>query len=236
MQSVSLPAVSGFVHNVYIVETSDGKYICRFSDKNTASYNTQTSKLLLSHGINVPDISMHKIQDLYCETYRFINGKTLYERLIEGMSQENKEKVYKQVFDILCKINKIKSNIKVKPSIYTCLRLVENMFALLNPQEKKVLCHNDLHARNIILDQNDNLYALIDVDSIYYCEPSFAFMTILSHAKLYGYQSDTLIKLYNQLYPYKRIISMKKQVNAYSYLLWFYKNIIHKHILNFRYK
>ena len=66
--SITMPAVPGFAHAVYIVKTTDNKYICRFSNKATAKHNLNISKLLLSRNIKVPDVSVHEFEDLCCET------------------------------------------------------------------------------------------------------------------------------------------------------------------------
>ena len=77
IKSITMPAIQGINHTVYIVKTNDKKYICRFSSPETAQHNFNVSKLLLDNGINVPDVSIHKFQDMYCESYAFLEGKTL---------------------------------------------------------------------------------------------------------------------------------------------------------------
>ena len=92
-----MPAIQGINHTVYIVKTNDKKYICRFSSPETAQHNFNVSRLLLTNNINVPDVSIHKFQDVYCETYAFLEGKTLHERTLEGISDGKKKKIYAQL-------------------------------------------------------------------------------------------------------------------------------------------
>ena len=195
VQSITVPAVSGFVHNVYIVKSADKKYICRFSDKTTAEHNFRISKLLLSYNINVPDISINKFGDMYYEVYPFIKGKTLHERILEGMSDEAKDKVYEQLFNLSYRIAAVQYEPNSIPRNNNMLaKIVTKIFDKLNAHEPKVLTHTDLNAKNIILDEEDNISALLDLDSITDRSFSAAFVSMRSCAKAAGYTPKKLIK------------------------------------------
>lgn len=165
--SITKPVWPGVLHDVYIAETTKGKYICRFSGKQNAEYNLYISNLLQKHNIKVPCISVQNVDNTYIETYPFISGKTFYERLIEGMPKEKSAKIYEQLFDIVYKITKINYDINKVPALPWVTKTAINIFKQFNPHEKITLCHNDMHAKNVILDEEDNIRALIDMDSIY---------------------------------------------------------------------
>ena len=100
---VELPAFPGEVHDIYIVTTSSGKLIFRFSDQKTALKNAHTSRILRQYGIPVPDVGSYRIdtrKNLYIEIYPFIEGKTLYERNLASISQEKIKDIYKQLYVI----------------------------------------------------------------------------------------------------------------------------------------
>lgn len=235
-ESISGIKIAGYVHDVYVVEDSGQKYICRFSDKTTAQYDLHISKLLLSNNIPVPNISVHNFQDLYFETYNFINGKTLYERITEGISDEAKGKIYKQLFNWSLKISGIPYSPIKNPKESVWIKCIKYLFCLTNPHEKPVLCHFDLHEKNVILDENDNVKALIDLDSVNLYTPTFAFTSMMAHAKRHGYTPDELITKYEQITKPRPIISVRNQINIYYYLLCFYIDFLRKHILNSKIK
>ena len=231
-ESISGVNIAGYIHDVYIVKDSGQKYICRFSDKITAQYDLHISKLLLSNNICVPNISVHKFQDLYFETYNFISGKTFHERIIEGISDESKDRIYKQLFNLSVKISKIPYRPIKSPNESVWLKCLRSLFHTINAHEKRTLCHFDLHTKNVILDNNDNVMALIDLDSINLYKPTFAFVSMMAHAKRHGYQSNELIKEYEKTIKKKPIISVQSQVNIYYYILCFYIDFLRKHMLN----
>jgi len=203
--SVTKPIVSGLIHNVYIVDCANGKYICRFSKKDVAEHNLQISNLLQTHNIAAPRVSIYNCGKTYCETYPFIPGKTLYERLLEGLSDDKKDNVYRQLFDISYKIENIPyADIRATPIplFSKCLRKV---ISVLNPSKKK-LCHTDLHAKNVILDEKDNVRAILDLDSILPERISVARFIIMKDAKRYGYDTT-------------RFSNMSKNINIHCFNL-----------------
>ena len=233
-QSITMPSVSGFMHAIYIVKTADKKYICRFSKETTARHNQAVSELLLKNNINVPDVSVHHFEDMCCETYPFLNGKTLHERMLEGISDQEKARIYEQLFDLSCKIASVKydsERVVLHENLFA--KMADKVFALLNPYEKRVLAYADLNTRNILLDKDDNVCALIDLDSIDECNFSFGFVAMISYAKSAGYIPKDLIKKYIATHPKSRV-SINKQIQTYNFLVQLYMNIIRKHMLKIK--
>ena len=192
--TITEPPVLGLAHTVYIVERAKGKYICRFSNKIVAEHNLKVSNILKTYRIKAPRVSIHDCGKYYCETYPFISGKTLYERLQEGLSGEKLDNVYRQIFDISYKIEKIPCKDVEKTPIPFSSDFLRRTVSFLNPSKKK-LCHTDLHAKNIILDENDNVRAILDLDAVCCDYVSAAHFIIMKNAKKYGYDINKLFKL-----------------------------------------
>lgn len=210
------PAVMGMIRDVYIVKNNDSnKFICRFENEMTAKHNLHVSQLLVQHEIPVPDIHIHKCNNgEFCETYTFIEGKTLHERLVEGLNGEKLDEVFRQVFHIAYKISLIPYDDITWHPVPITTRCILGLFNMLNPKSKE-LCHCDLYAKNIILDENDNVRAFVDLDSVSNISLRFSFMVTIRDAHLYGYDMKKLEKLaaeYNQ--PYSKI-GVDKQLKLY---------------------
>jgi len=209
------PDVMGMIREVYVVrDFGDEKFVCRFEKENVAMHNLYVSKLLREHDIPVPDVSIHKCNNEFCETYPFIEGKTLHQRLDEGLKGEKLDEVYRQVFSVAYKIAQIPCDDAANIEMPLTTRCILGLFNVLNPKSRE-LCHCDLYSKNILLDENDNLRSLIDLDSVTNLSLRFSFMVTIRDAHLYGYDVRKLEKLateYNQAYG---AIGVKQQLKLY---------------------
>jgi len=209
------PEIRGIAHDVYVVETTNGKNICRFTNKHTSAHNVWVSRQLQNIGLIVPDVSVHKLDGQYIETYPFIEGKTFHERLIAGMPEEKRDAVYKQLFDISHKLSQIPYNHKFKTPIHLASKCQTVLFKLLGVKNKKIY-HTDLHAKNIILDDKDNVYALLDLDAVY---PEFFSLTLIHlmrDAEQYGYDINKIKKFYTPS-PQDHL-DLEQQIKIYYFL------------------
>lgn len=196
--SVVKPITVGLMHDIYITESQNQKFVCRFSDKIVAQHNLEISKLLNQYGIPAPKVSIHNCGDCWCETYPFIPGKTLHERILEGLSDEKLDAVYHQMFDISYKISEIPyKNIKPIPMPFVS-KFLRKSISCLNLSQKK-LCHTDLHAKNIILDEQDNVRAILDLDAFYTESMTVAYFVMLKDSQTYGYDLNRLNEILNKL-------------------------------------
>lgn len=215
-KDICQPKEHGNVHDIYIVtDDSNDKFVCRFSSKNTAIHNLYASKLLSSYGIKVPDVSLHKYGRQYCETYPFIHGKTFFERINDGISKEKQDQIYNQMFNLACKISEIPYNCKTQPCVCLTYKMASCFFNSLN-QSDLVLCHTDLHAKNVVLDDNDNVAALLDLDAVYPEYMAFALIMLIKDAQTFGCDSGKLIKLCEGKYMFPKFISIDAQTKLYS--------------------
>ena len=213
--SVSKPAIDGLVHDIYIVQNNDGtKFVCRFSTKKMAQHNENISKLLSDHGINVPKVSLYKTGTEYCETYPFISGKTLHERLVAGIPEAQQDKIYQQLFDISERISQIPYKNHVKPAVPITMKIATNIAKRMNCGPV-LLRHNDLLAKNIILDENDNVSGLIDLDSVYPEHSAFSLIHMMQNAHLYGYDITKMRTIYQKYNIKPKFINLESQAKIY---------------------
>ena len=233
--SVVKPITVGKVHDVYIAECKNNKYICRFSDKITAEHNLYISKILQKYDIPVPKVSIYDCDDCWCESYPFVEGKTLHERLLEGLSDEKLDVVYNQIWNLSCKISNIPYNKKFDAPVPFISKCSRKAISLINLSQKK-LCHADLHAKNVILDESDNVRALIDLDSIAPEYLSVAYFTIMKDAVSYGYDINKLKLFYETL----NIKKLRKQIKIFNFVTRIYRiafsDRIRKQLLKIRVK
>ena len=186
-QAVVKPMILGMVRDVFIAESPNGKYVCRFLDKPVAEHNLQISNILTQHNIPVPKVSIHNCGNYWCETYPFIPGKTLYERILEGISCQKLDDIYEQIINMSYKISDISCSNIVNIPVPLTSKFKRKTLAMLNPSQKKCLCHMDLHSKNIVLDENDNLRAIIDLDAFDFEPLTVSHLIILKDAYCHGY-------------------------------------------------
>ena len=229
------PFTQTTIHDVYIIESLGKKYICRFSDKFVAQHNLQVSKILTDYKIPVPVVSVYNFGDCWCETYPFIYGKTLHERLIEGLSGNKLDNIYCQLFEFFDNISNIPSDKINSVPISLTSKIIRKTFDLLNPSDKK-LCHTDLQSKNIILNESDDIRALIDLDSVMPGNLSFAKMKTINDAQIHGYDIHKFETICTNL----DIKKLEKQIKNYNLLSSCYKvvfpELVRKQLLKIRVK
>lgn len=209
---ITRPSYMGEVHSIYIVKSKYGKDIFRFSDKQTASQNMIKSQVLRKYNIPVPNIGFYKIGTKYCEQYAFIEGKTLYERQQEGLSKEQIQKIFSQIYDICHRM----SNIPIQEFKSVCFKQYKTdfFFQLMN-LSPMVIGHDDLHDKNILLDKDDNVCAFLDLDAV--CTKPFALflLRLFQGAEKYGYNIESIKDFDPKTYNNKNLLNIKQQTQIY---------------------
>lgn len=228
---ISQPIVRGFSHDLYIVKTKhNGKFVCRFAPKDTAEHDLYVSKLLNSNGIKAPDISLHNFNQEYCETYPFINGKTLYERICEGISDNKLDTVYNQLFQISYKMAQIPYEFNKKVPIPLTAKIAITCCKVLNSGPTG-MGHTDMIARNILLDDDDNVCALLDLDSVYPESVPFMTINLLREAHRYGYNIRKLIPICDKGHIKPRLLGIIPQAKIYSTAKTFGEKLLGEHMI-----
>ena len=233
------PKFCGIAHDVYIAENGIKKTVYRFTTENTAKHNLFISQQLRTIGLTVPDVSIHNIGGQYIETYPFIEGKTFYERLIEGMSPEKQDMVYKQLFDISYQISNIPYDSQFELKLPLVLKSISVLFKLCGIKNKK-LYHTDLHAKNVILDEQDNVHALIDLDAVYPEYFSVVLIHLIQDAQKYGYPVERLKDFSKSTDNQTDFLSLEKQMKIYlgarNTFRFFVNDFMYKQLLKIRIK
>lgn len=210
---ITEPGYPGAVHDVYIVEHKGEKFIYRFSTKKCALQNVRTSQILRNYKIPVPDIGIYKIGTRYCEVYPFIEGKTLFEKSKEGLSKEQISTIYKQLYDICKKI----SNIPMKEFEYiNGPRTNMDMFFQFMNIAPRVVGHTDLHDKNILIDDNNNVCGIIDLDGVALRPFALLVLRLFQNAEKYGYTTESIKSFNAELYNNKNLLNLTQQANLYD--------------------
>lgn len=217
--TIEKPKFSGMVHPVYIVTINGKKTIFRFSDEKCAKRNAIISKILKEYGITAPEIKIQKFGDIYCETYPFIDGITLYERSQRGLSQQQIDNIYNQIIGLCNKLSKIPTDkIPGNEKYYqTRYKIKLLYFKLMNMAPEKVY-HQDLNPKNIILDKNDNLYAILDIDSINKAPMVLAFIELMQSGKYFGFTPKTLQRFCPEIYNNGKMLNLDNQLKLFKIL------------------
>ena len=233
------PKLCGIEHDIYIAENNNNKTVFRFTNKITAEHNVFVAQQLRNIGLNVPDISVHNVDGQYIETYPFIKGKTFHERLIEGMSPAKQDAVYKQLFEISHQISNIPYDDRFELPLPLVLKSKSLLFQLCGGTDKKIY-HTDLHGKNIILDEQDNVRALIDLDAVYPEYFSVALVHLIKDAEKHGYDTDKLKDFSKSVCKEADFVALKKQMKIYSGLRntfrFFVNDFMYKQLLKIRIK
>ena len=190
---ISKPVVAGDKHPLYIVTHNKEKLVFKFSDKESAFRNLNTSKVLRKHGIPVPNIQVYRLDGKYCELYDFIEGKTLFERNQEGISEDTILKIYNQLYDICQKMSKIPLSEMVhleekheEPSFFDLFKHKKNI------EQKKVVGHDNLNDKNILLDKDDNVCGILGLDAVSIKPLTEHFIRLFDIAKENGYNIEEI--------------------------------------------
>ena len=229
--NLSRPVSKGLIHDIYIVEVEyKNKFVCRFSSPKTAKHNLYVSNLLNSNGIRVPDVSLHEFDQEYCETYPFINGNTLFERLKQGISEEKLDDIYRQLFDVSYTLSKIPYDFDGDLYVPVTAKIAKKFFKVFNVSPV-ALCHTDLNAKNIILDDQDNVSALLDLDAVYPESMAFTLINLAREAHRFGYDIKKMAPLCykNSIKP--KILGIKAQAQLYSALKQIGAFLLPEHVL-----
>ncbi len=212
---ISQPDFVGLHHPIYIAEKNNEKNIIRFSSKECASRNFHVSRLLRKYDIPVPELSFYNFDNQYFETYTFIEGKTLYERHQEGISQEQIKNVYRQLCDICYRMSKIPVKEAENIHLHTCK--TDTFFKFLN-FSPRVIGHCDLNDKNILLDKNDNVCAILDLDQVELKTFELILINLFEVAKEKGYDFsvESIKDFFPSVYHEKALLNLSQQYEIYK--------------------
>ena len=222
---ISQPTFGGEHHQIYIVETNNKKNVFRFSSHDYATKNRDISKLLRKHNIPVPDVQICMLGGECLETYPFLEGKTLYQRHQEGISGETTKKVYTQLCDICYRMSQIPATEFKDLDLPVCK--TDTFFKLLN-NSPRVICHCDLNDKNVLLDNKDDVCAILDLDSI--CLKTFELSMLLlftiAQEKGYEYTPESVKDFFPSIYHEKSLLNLGQQYAIYMKFVKFKNRLL----------
>ncbi len=239
---VRFPNVRGALNSVIIANTNDGEYVCKFNHRDLAIKNMEVSRIFNEKGIKVPEIKVYSYNNQCFEAYKIIPGKTLFEHIGYGLSEEKIKAVFRELLNQFAKMSEITPNIvfskKYKHTYQVAKtnisdvnnRMLGLVFSgavrLMNTTSKEQhgLYHCGITPKNIILDNNGNFLSLLDLDEIAIADKSYAFGAMATKYQQLGFDITELIDLYekttNQSLDHKRVRFMADLNNVGKRLLW----------------
>jgi len=217
VRNIQVPRIQGSQKNVFVVNSLDGTFICKFNCQELAKKNAVVSQALINAGIRVPDIKLGKNEEYWLEVYPIIDGKTLYEHIGNGLSGEKIQYIY---HDIVYNFSKMDS---------ICINLLENtktryihqvarrnisdvnnkLFGFVFSETVKQMnkCpiadigvyHCCLTPKNIIVDENEKLAGFVDLDEIAIADKNYAFGMMAAKYQQVGQNPMDLVDYYENI-------------------------------------
>ena len=173
------------------------RFIYKISDSKTAMHNLLLSQILAKNNIPVPDSKIFVSENTYFEKYKAIPGVTA--SLVIANDLLNHQDILEILQKILA-LDKQISDIKLNDTtlaselvlcnrrknhhVKTYGKFFANIYYQINKKQTMSgnvsLHHFDLNPSNILLDENNNIRALLDLDSITICNEYPMLLQILS--------------------------------------------------------
>ena len=212
------PTVSGKNSAVFVVEKSDGrKVVFRFDSEQNVRRNYQIGHILNCNGITSPDVNMHMCRGQFFETYPYLTGKTLAEKLkiygSDACSQDVCAGIaakIKQLSKIpVYELNNVDNNFCHQVARKNMQNATHNVLAgtmvkygtiWLNRGEKSV-CHCDLTPENIIVDDKCQATAILDLNAISVANVNFALAIAGLGLMRYDVNPDMLYQIAADMMP-----------------------------------
>ena len=239
---IQYPTQRGSQNNVLFVKTADGDFVAKFNTRDMVIKNYDVSHLARQNGILAPDISIMGYKNTWFERYPLIQGKTLFERMKDGMPMPAIKRAFDEILTQFLHmdnlpIQNIRSNkcINVHDAVYAngrntsgpvLARILMSCVYLMNRgREHNVgLYHTELTPKNVIVDENGKLISLLDIDGMAICNRSFAFSVFADKWAQAGFDLNELYDKYEHMTGRKinraRINAMLNTVHAGKYIMF----------------
>lgn len=235
------PTVRGSLNSVFIASSIDGKYVCKFNQKDLAQKNLIVSEVFNNAGIRVPNMKIMNYGNTWVEVYPFIKGHTMYELIGKGMSGIEVQSLYREIVDEFAKMDQIDYNIintdqkyahQVAKSTISAANniVVGTLFSgavrLMNCGNKADLglYHCGITPKNVIVKENGKLAGFVDLDEISVADKNYAFGMMAGKYQQLGFDPAELIEQYeqktNKKLNHKKIHQIANLTNIGKYLLW----------------
>lgn len=218
IKRIQQPSVLGKNGTVFIVEKINGdKTVFRFGQRHTVHRNTDISQILSKHSINAPKIQSHLFQGYYFETYPYLRGQTLAEKLknkdiiccpqdvCAGVAVQIKRLAEIPVADFQNIENKFCHNVAQKnmqnaSKSHVAGQIVKVGTKLLNHGSQSI-CHCDLTPENIIVADNMMPKAILDLNAISISNVNFAVAISAMGLERYNIDQNLFLHIADDIMP-----------------------------------
>ncbi len=242
--NIESPVITGAQHNVFFVTNHDGQFVVKFNWRQLAEKNMAAQRLMLRHGVTVPDLHIGNIAGQWYEAYRVVPGITLHEAIGRGMNHDKINDVYADVLTQFARMDKVPTDSLRDMSCgrfhrvakYNILSangpVLAALFAplvqLLNAGARSDMgvYHCDMTPKNIIVSDAGNFQALVDIDSIAVGHRDFALGALAIKYQRLGdeFSLDALYDMCDEIsgrpVSRDRVNAMAKLNNMGKFLLW----------------
>ncbi len=184
------PQTQGTMSYVLVANTEPEKTVFKFSKSPTDHRTEYISEILTAYQIPVPKIDTIIKHGLTIEKYPYMPGKTMHEYMNTGITDSERDIIYSDILNLIEKIGAIpksefdkipnkachqvsESNIVHKTNNPTIGRIVRYATQILNTGPQTI-CHCDISTKNILLDTNKRVCALLDLNAVSICNINFA--------------------------------------------------------------
>lgn len=179
------PITTGWTNIVYKVETNNDKYYFRFPrdefwERTIVKDHEFAQYILGKTSFKTVDLKLYYDKGRPFSVHKEIPGTPLAEKM-DSMSNEDINKVSKQIAQFMYELHNISGDDKIFKINNIGLELNDFINELLEkhvsetdrnfwkvnnfemkPQDSKCLVHGDLNSSNVLLDENNNVTAIID--------------------------------------------------------------------------
>ena len=172
---------TGWTNLVLDIQHKNNNYIAKFPRNSFWAQQIQkdcdiSNFVRENIGINSPEMKIYKDKfGRFFSMHKKINGTTFGEKF-NTLSTDDKSKIAKQLVSIFYKLHSFNIDKIDKKYKYDFVEFLNNMIKIANNYDMKyfeelfkdhnneqlVFAHNDINIGNIIIDENNNIVAIID--------------------------------------------------------------------------
>ncbi len=213
-ERITAPNIRGGQNNVLIANTPNETTVFKFGDEKLVKKNQAVSKLYKIRDIPAPTITADNVDNVYYEKYRILPGKTLFEAIQDGMTDEQIKQVYHEIlveFEKMSHISPAYINKHLTGAVHDIARInvsrannkllgqlctVIVYFANIGKASEMALYHSDITPKNVIVSDDGHLVGFVDMDNVCICNKKHAFGMMAAKYHELGFDINELMDEY----------------------------------------